>query len=114
MKDTRTRTLGETRKARARIVAEETHRLQGVGGPSECQNIRNQGCNDNVHGQAELLCLLEDLDSILEAERRDQDDGIQVIETLVKEADGWSLFMRLWHRRMESCFPFVAMHLCRF
>lgn len=102
MKDTRTRTLDERRKARARIVAEETHRLQDAAFLSDSMDIQNQGCINNVHGQAELLCLLEDLDAMLEAERREHDGGVNVIESLVREADDDVAELIGFHEAMAS------------
>lgn len=96
MKDTRTRTQDERRAARARIVQEEASRLQAAAQQSTGTSDGNGNGNgndhgdraDNAHDRDELLALLEDMDCVLEAEKRQTDDHLQrLAETFARDVE---------------------------
>lgn len=86
MKATREASLSERRKARMRIVEEETRRLRS-GNSHHCELV-TESPSGSAFEEAELLALLEDLDSAAAAEQREADEYLQeVFESLTRDAN---------------------------
>lgn len=86
MKATRETSLSERRKARMRIVEEETRRLRG--GHRESYEVTSEPPSGSAADEAELLALLEDLDSASAAEQREADNYLQeLFESLTRDAN---------------------------
>lgn len=83
MKTARTATLQDRRKERMRIVLEETARIRPAQPEPTSERLERDTADER-----ELLALLEDWETLIEAEKKEKDERLHnTLESVTKEAD---------------------------